>query len=203
MLLQTDKASYQRKTYLPFLSRLEVLFESMDQKYKEAAEYYGFHCEGCEDNCCRTHFYHHSLLEYLYIHEGLKTLSQNKQIEIQNKALEVCRQTDTDKQMELHVRPICPLNFDGLCVLYHYRPMICRLHGIPHELHKPGQKTLYSPGCDTFIKRCEGGEDYTFDRTPFYIRMASLETELRQAAGYLKKLRMTVAQMILDSHILL
>jgi hypothetical protein len=203
MLLQTDKARHQRKTYLPYLGRLEVLFESMDQKYKQAAEYYGFYCEGCEDNCCRTRFYHHSLLEYLYIHEGFQTLSQNKQIEIQNKALAVCRETEADKQKELTLRRMCPLNFDGRCILYHYRPMICRLHGIPHELHRPGQKTIYGPGCDTFIKMCGEKKDYPFDRTPFYFEMAGLENELRQAVGFQKKLKITVAQMIPGSHIIL
>jgi hypothetical protein len=202
LLLQTGKAKYQRKTYLPFLSRLEVLFESMDQKYKEAAEYYGFFCDGCEDNCCRTRFYHHSLLEYLYIDEGCTTLSQEKQIEIKNKALEVCRETEADEQKGLTVRRMCPLNFNGLCVLYHYRPMICRLHGIPHELHKSGQKITYGPGCDMFNQRCAGKNNYTFDRTPFYIEMASLENEMRQAVGFQKKLKMTIAQMIAGSHIL-
>jgi len=173
----------------------------MDQKYKEAAEYYGFYCEGCEDNCCRARFYHHSLLEYLYIIEGCPTLSQDKQIKIKNKALEVCRQTDADEKKGLTVRRMCPLNFGGLCILYHYRPMICRLHGIPHELHKPGQKITYGPGCDMFKKRCRKKNDYKFDRTPFYIEMAGLENELRQAVGFLKKLKMTVAQMIAGSPI--
>ncbi len=45
----------------------------MDLKYKEAADYYGFDCTGCEDNCCFTRFFHHTLLEYLYIMEGYGT----------------------------------------------------------------------------------------------------------------------------------
>jgi hypothetical protein len=53
-----------------------------------------------------------------------------------------------------------------------------------------------------FNQRCAGKNNYTFDRTPFYIEMASLENEMRQAVGFQKKLKMTIAQMIAGSHIL-
>lgn len=168
----------------------------MDLKYKEAADYYGFDCKGCEDNCCFTRFFHHTLLEYLYIMEGYGTLDRAKQVEVKRRALEVCRKTDEAVEKGIPVRVMCPLNFDGLCLMYDYRPMICRLHGIPHELQRPGQSTMYGLGCDTFNKQCQEKELFKFDRTPFYIEMAELEKELRQEVGVRQKIKLTVAQML-------
>ena len=77
--------------------------------------------------------------------------------------------------------------------------MICRLHGIPHELQRPGQGILTSPGCGTFALKCPGKKRFKFDRTPFYMQMAALEKEVKQATGVTQKIKMTVAQMIVTS----
>jgi hypothetical protein len=77
--------------------------------------------------------------------------------------------------------------------------MICRLHGIPHELHGPGGRVIRNPGCDEFFDQCResGRTDYIqFDRTPFYRQMAMLEKELRQKTGYVDKIKLTIAQML-------
>jgi len=75
--------------------------------------------------------------------------------------------------------------------------MICRLHGIPHELKRPGQNPVYGPGCGAFDRRCGGKGYLKFDRTPFYRDMAMLEQEVKQTLGVAGKFRMTVAEMIL------
>ena len=168
----------------------------MDLKYSETAAYYGFNCTGCEDNCCLTRFYHHTVLEYLYILEGFHNLDPGKQAEIKARALEVRRKSvEADKKGKL-LRRMCPLNSGGKCILYLHRPMICRLHGIPHELHKPGQGIAYGLGCEAFSKYCSKKDYYRFDRTPFYMEMASLEKQLKQAAGITTKVKMTVADML-------
>ena len=166
----------------------------MDQKYREAADHYGFNCRGCEDNCCYTRFYHHTLLEYFYILKGFHTLDNEKQIEIKHKAQDVCRKTDQADEKGLSDRLMCPLNFDGLCLLYEYRPMICRLHGIPHELQIPKMGYTYKPGCGVFSEQCLQEDYFKFDRTPFYRDMAKLEKELRQAVNITQKVKYTVAQ---------
>ena len=74
--------------------------------------------------------------------------------------------------------------------------MICRLHGIPHELHPPGQPVHYGEGCGAFAAQCGTKAVFKFDRTPYYTRMARLEKELRQALGFFEKIKMTVARMI-------
>jgi hypothetical protein len=101
----------------------------------------------------------------------------------------------TDKK-EMAGRHMCPLNFDGRCILYSYRPMICRLHGIPHEFQTSNHKVIHAPGCDAFTGQHGDAEYFNFDRTPFYTQMARLESELKQAMGNGNKLKMTIAEMI-------
>ena len=195
MPLPFEKDKYDKRSH--FLDSLKVIYEAMDQKYQEAADYYGFYCEGCKDNCCRTLFYHYTLLEYFYIHEGYNTLEYDRKVEIKTRALEVCRKTDEAKEKGMAVRLMCPLNFDGLCILYDYRPMICRLHGIPHELQRPGQNVIHSPGCDAFAEQNRKKSYFKFDRTAYYIQMAELENEVKKAANMTQKLKMTVAEMLM------
>jgi hypothetical protein len=181
-----------------FFERLRYLFADMDRMYAEASGYYGFHCAGCEDNCCLTRFYHHTYLEYLFIREGFNKLQRPDRQRVRATAQGVCRQSlqaDNDKKT---LRLMCPLNHDDLCTLYTYRPMICRLHGIPHELHKPGHPVVHAPGCASFDERCSGRSYYPFDRTPFYFEMARLENEFKQAAGLTGRIKLTVAEMILE-----
>jgi len=189
-------AEIGRNVYIPFLDRLKEIYAAMDGKYQEAADYYGFECTGCEDNCCLTRFYHYTLIEYLYIKEGFHGLENKKQVEVKQRSLAVCRKTDEADEKGKPVQQMCPVNFGSLCVLYPYRPMICRLHGIPHELQRPGQGILNSPGCGTFALKCHGKKHFKFDRTPFYMQMAALEKEMKEAVGVTQKIKMTVAQMI-------
>lgn len=195
--LQYQLSRIQPHTYAPFLKRLETIFESMDYKYKEAADYYGFNCTGCEDSCCLTRFYHHTLLEYLHIFEGFKTLDQKLQYEVKNKAEKVCRQTALADENNQPVRLMCPLNCDDLCLLYTFRPMICRLFGIPHELQQPGQKVVRRPGCGVFSELHLAKDYFTFNRTPFFIKMAKMEMDLKKTVGITQKIKMTVAQMLI------
>ena len=182
--------------YIPFLNRLKSLFAAMDQKYREAADYYGFQCSGCEDNCCFTRFHHYTLLEYLYIMQGYRLLDRRKQVEVQRRAFDVCRETERADKNGDAVRLMCPVNVSGLCLLYAYRPMICRLHGISHEFISPGGFVSKASGCGAFTRTCHAKKYYKFDRTPFYAEMAALEKKLRFATGRIQKIKMTVAEMI-------
>ena len=179
-----------------FLDRLREIFAAMDREYKRAAEQYQFQCDGCTDNCCLTRFYHHTYVEYHYLRRGFKELDPRKKCEVLAKAEDVCRATADADAKRLPIRLMCPLNTDSLCDLYPYRPMICRLHGVPHELQRVGQGILNSPGCGTFALKCHGKPQFKFDRTPFYTQMAALEKEMKQAVGMTQKIKMTVAQMI-------
>jgi Fe-S-cluster containining protein len=181
-----------------FLNRLKQIYAAMDSAYNRAADHYGFVCDGCRDSCCRTRFYHHTIIEYAYLIGGFKTLNLAKQSEVKSRALAVVDETARADDSGATVRLMCPLNFDELCILYPYRPMICRLHGIPHEHQKPGQNPVYGPGCETFDRCCSGKSYFKFDRTPFYRQVAMLEQEAKQTLGFAGKIRMTIAEMILN-----
>ncbi len=191
-----DNLKITSARYAPFLTELKTHFASMDKKYNAVADLYGFNCEGCINNCCFTRFHHHTHLEYFYILEGYKTLENKQQITVSEKAFDVCRKTDELEKKEATIRLMCPLNFDGMCILYEYRPMICRLHGMPHELGRPGQIPVRSPGCEAFTEQRKEKAYYTFDRTPFYVEMAGLENRLKQSLGIASKFKMTIAQML-------
>ena len=192
-----------RETAEPFLEPLKDIYADMDNAYTRAAAYYGFDCRGCSDNCCRTLFYHHTVLEYLYLITGWAGLVEKQRTATADLAFSVCRQMPTALAGPEPVHLMCPLNLDGLCLLYSRRPMICRLHGIPHELHTPGQPDVHGCGCDAFTSQCGAKEYFRFDRTPYYVRMARLEKDLRKALGISGKLKMTVAQMINENATLL
>ena len=179
-----------------YFDRLRAIFADMDRKYRNAADQYGFQCRGCEDNCCLTRFYHHTFLEYLYILKGFDALESSLRYAIRAKAISVCRQTKTADDKGLPVHLMCPLNKDGMCILYHFRPMICRLHGIPYELHKPGQPVLQGPGCGEFDTLCSDKTYFEFDRTRFYFEMAGLENEFKRAAGLTGRIKLTIAEML-------
>jgi Fe-S-cluster containining protein len=168
----------------------------MDREYRTAALHYNFNCNACADNCCQTRFYHHTYIEYLLVQEGFQTLDPAGQAEIESGARNVIQRTADLDKIGKPVRLMCPLNLDDLCVVYPYRPMICRLHGIPHEFRSGAGQRVQGPGCETFDERCSANPYLKFDRTPFYREMAGLEKEFRQTLGVQGKIRMTIAEMI-------
>ncbi len=181
----------------PFLDLLVEFYAQMDQQYGEVSKYYAFNCNGCDDNCCLTRFYHHTFLEYLYLKNGYDLLGADKKRVIAERARNVIQETRILENKGMPIRLMCPLNFKGACILYAYRPMICRLHGIPHELRKPGAAVIKSPGCEEFTERRTERQYFRFDRTPFYIKLAEMENNLKQATGNSGRFKMTVAEMVL------
>jgi hypothetical protein len=196
--MNTDILNIHHFDARSFLDRLGSIFTDMDQAYSEAAAYYGFECNACTDICCQTRFYHHTYLEYLFVREGFQTLSPDQQAKIKTAALSVSRQSAELDKTGKPVRLMCPLNVEKLCILYPYRPMICRLHGIPYELQKGADNRVFGPGCETFDSLCSQNRYFQFDRTAFYRQMAGLENELRQASGITSKIKMTIAEMIMS-----
>ena len=80
--------------------------------------------------------------------------------------------------------------------MHGHRLMICRLHGIPYEIHYPGRAPFKGTGCEAFESRCAGAAYMPFDRTPFYTELAQLEQAVRKATGRNEKVKMTIAQML-------
>lgn len=168
----------------------------MENAYEAVADAYGFKCAGCEDNCCLTRFYHHTLVEYLYLYLGYSKLSGDEQARLKQAADRVSRETTAADERGEPARSMCPLNIEGRCTLYRYRPMICRLHGIPNEIQRPGGSPVRGPGCGDFDRQCGHQSYIPFDRTPLYREMARCEQALREKLDFREKIRLTVAQMI-------
>lgn len=180
----------------PWLARLADVFRTMDAGYGETAQDYGFVCRGCEDNCCRSRFYHHTLLEYLAVYRGFSRLDDRAKQQVVLRAdayrrLHAAADADGTK-----ANPWCPLNEAGRCLIYDERPLICRLHGIPYLLHQPGGGTVQGTGCEYFESHHETGNRALLNRTPFYKAMAGLERDFRAELSVYVKNRQTIAEMI-------
>ncbi len=173
----------------PWIDRLHRIYADMDQAYAEVAAGYRFVCNGCDDNCCLTRFSHHTVLEYLDLCEGLGQLAPEARRRVAAEARQNVADTAAGRR-----RP-CPLLQEERCLLYAHRPMICRLHGIPHRLVRPDATVLDGEGCAAFHARC-GPATRRLDRTPFYRQMSDLESGLRRSIDFSGRVNLTVAEMI-------
>lgn len=191
----------------PFWEALEKLFAVMNAKYDQVASCYGFQCRGCDDNCCKTRFYHHTYLEVFYLKKGLDELNPQIKGQVISGAADICSEERKNTGEEnVHARIMCPANIDGRCMVYKYRPMICRLHGIPSEWTFPSptgkNRTVISSGCEEFERQTKKRDYLKFDRTPLYMEMSLLEKRFKRHFGFNQKIKMTVAQ-IIANHIVL
>jgi Fe-S-cluster containining protein len=177
------------------MERIASLYAEMDREYSRIAGSVGsFSCTGCTDNCCTQRFYHYTLAEYLYLMEGVKKAGRQTQELIFRRARVVAgsyeHEADAGKIFKLN----CPVNQDGLCMLYEWRPMICRLHGLPHRFTMPDGNLREGGGCHKFPP----GAAEPMDRTPFYTRLAEIEKELRTETGFRQRFKKTTAEMLVD-----
>ena len=179
-----------------YFDQLRDIYTAMDEAYNVVAAQYGFTCDDCPDNCCLTRFYNLTYLEYYYLMDGVGRLSGDRQRQVGQNARDVVDLVARDEAAGRTPRHMCPLNVDGRCGLHSHRLIICRLHGVPHELRYPDGRVTYGQGCPVFSSRFKDVDYIPFDRTPVYRRMSALEQEFRQAAGLSGKIKMTIAEMI-------
>jgi len=183
----------------PYFERLAEVYSEIDAEYDRVAkEYDNFSCQGCEDNCCVTVFYHYTLIESLYFMEGFEALPEEKKKESIGRAEEYVKELGNHPFAETGLSIMCPVNYDGLCAVYEHRPMICRIHGLPGVLHSPQKGTQKWEGCDRFKKLHGGNITHEVDRTAFYTRIAFIERDLRQEMVFMQKYKKTIAEMIVD-----
>lgn len=181
----------------PHLQRLKALFARIDGAYAEAAHAYGFSCEGCDQTCCGEHFLHHTLAEQLLLAEGLSTLDVPSRERVVGRSRDVVAFYLRISEGEEKGLVLCPLLSRGRCSLYHYRPLICRLHGLPYDLSPAGEAAVRGEGCHRFDSEIAAGRPHVpFDRTGYYREMAAIEIGLRRALGFGGRIRRTVAGMI-------
>jgi Fe-S-cluster containining protein len=180
-----------------FERRLQELYSEMDAAYGAVASGHGFRCTGCSDNCCLTRFHHHTLAELALLQTAFSHLPKAVQKAAAGRARAVLARYDSAEKAEESPRVMCPVNLEQRCLIYDARPMICRMHGVPHVLRGPGRPPSHGPGCAAFSERCDShASGPVLDRTPFYQKMAALEKEMRTTAGFTGRIHMTVAEMV-------
>lgn len=177
----------------------------MGTAYDRSAVRYGFSCSGCEENCCEERFYHHTLSEFLYLMRGVQTLDEETRQDVFSKARkvkELYRKHDEEGRAR---RVMCPLNRDGLCGLYEYRLMICRLHGVPYRMQRPDGAVTLAGGCHKIDWDLSDEKTIScmLDRTELYRELSVVEIELRQLLGFGHRIKMTIAEMLTEMEDLL
>jgi hypothetical protein len=180
-------------------SSLIGLYQKMDLAYNQVAACYDFHCTGCTDNCCTSLFFHHTFIEKAFVIQGFSQMEKAIQKQIQDKAADYVNRTFSTPGTHRSLKRMCPLNREGKCVLYFYRPMICRLHGLPHELHPPGRQKIRGSGCDA--GSFDAKTYIPFDRTPFYVEMAAIEQQFKDRHSKTGRPRQTIAQILIDPQV--
>jgi len=184
-----------RRTAPDMLGRLAALYAEMDRCYADVAARYGLTCRGCAQSCCLTLFYHHTLMEFGALWEGVRRTDNATRAAIRTRAAAYRRALDATTGRPGPFRHPCPLENEGRCLLYAARPMICRLHGVPHILHHPVKGAITGPGCHACTILPAAARP--LDRTPLYAALAGLEQSARSAVGFNQPLRLTIADMIM------
>ncbi|KPK27624.1 MAG: hypothetical protein AMJ61_05095 [Desulfobacterales bacterium SG8_35_2] len=182
------------------IRRVADLYQDMEAAYNQTAELLDFSCSGCPDNCCDSYFLHHTYTEWAYLWLGLRSLEESQLQNIIEKAAKYVAGSQASLAKGKHPIIMCPLNTNGLCSLYPYRLMICRLHGVPATLTRPDGKILDFPGCF----RCQehiaaDNTGSSLDRTQFFRRLVGLEIELLDDRRMIApKVKLTIAQMVVN-----
>ena len=188
----------------PLRHQLGRIYREMETAYDLVATELGFSCSGCPDNCCDSYFEHHTYAEWSYLWLGFRQLPPDEQQQILLRAeayQQVCAES-----LARGERPqvMCPLNQGGLCVLYPYRLMVCRTHGVPATMTRPDGRRLDFPGCfrcqelvTANYQNREGAP--SMERTPLLRQLAMVENDLLEGRRHLyPKVRLTIAQMLLQ-----
>lgn len=180
-------------------SRLAGLYGRMHAAYQATARQAGLSCLNCPTNCCTSYFRHHTYVEWAYLWRGLNELAPDRRQSLIRRAKDYIEQAARSAAHNAAPSAMCPLNEEGLCVLYAHRLMICRLHGTRNIFTLPDGRIRAFSGCARFtaLPCAEGPDCPALDRTPFYRELAQLEMEFHQRAGRsLPRVDLTLAEMI-------
>jgi hypothetical protein len=186
------------------LQRMDRIYQEMETEYSRVAAELSFSCEGCPDNCCDSYFQHHTYAEWGYLWLGFRRLSSEEQKEILMQAKAYQRVCEDALARNERPQVMCPLNKNGLCILYPYRLMVCRTHGVPATMTRPDGRRLSFPGCFRCQDLVEGRyknktEVPQMERTPLLKQLALLENDLMEGRRHLyPRIKLTIAQMLLQ-----
>jgi len=184
------------------IPRLAELYSKMDSSYEAVVGRAGFSCNGCDGvKCCTVDLSLHTSIEMVYLRRGFNTLDSSRQQDILQRCGQIVKDKRRDPWGDSYRSAICALNLDGLCSLYMYRPMICRLAGVPHSFSRPDGTTVESVGCTRYEADIRSNyPDLSIDRTPFYRSMALMEMEIVRARGNRTECR-TISETLIETDV--
>ncbi|MGC8908184.1 MAG: hypothetical protein ACP5M0_12185 [Desulfomonilaceae bacterium] len=169
----------------------------MDAAYHAAAREASFSCEGCDGaRCCTVDLTIHTYAEMAYLRLGFHELPWAIKAEMGERARLTVLAKERAARGEAYRNAVCAANFNGQCVLYRCRPMICRLAGIPYTATRPDQSVITGPGCTRFEQEVAPAHaGLRLDRAGFYRRMSEIEVEVVASRGS-RTPRRTISEII-------
>lgn len=187
--------------------RMAELYARMEEAYNASAGAASLTCKDCPTNCCSSFFKHHTYVEWAYLWRGLSELAPERRKEFVRRGALYLEEARRAIALGAMPTAMCPLNEAGLCALYPYRLMICRMHGTRNVFVLPEGTRQVFPGCARFTAMHGPVDDQAppeeqngpapLDRTPFYNELAALEGEFRQRSTRpLPRVAMTLAEML-------
>ncbi len=182
------------------VQELEDIYDKLQQEYARVAGALDFSCSGCPDNCCDSYFLHHTYAEWAHLWRGLRRLDPQRQQALIARAKTYLAQCTEEMAAGRRPQVMCPLNEDGLCVVYEHRLLVCRTHGVPATMTRPDGQTLRFPGCFRCQEIVDGLVEQPpphVERTPLLKRLALLENEILDNKRHLQpRVKMTIAEML-------
>lgn len=185
------------------VGELEEVYRQLQLDYERVAGELHFTCTGCPDNCCDSYFLHHTYAEWAYLWQGMRQLAPARQEELVRRAQAWLARCEEAERKGDRPQVMCPLNEEGLCVLYRHRLLVCRTHGVPASLTRPDGQTLRFPGCfrcqELVRGRFPAGDHPWVERTTLLRRFALLENRLLDNKRQLvPKVKMSIAEMLVQ-----
>jgi hypothetical protein len=178
------------------------LYRKIDSAYSAVANEIGLTCEDCNGIvCCTVDLTLHTFSEISYLRHGFKMLEPSLQSEILTKSRWIVDAKSEAPYGDRYRSAVCALNFAGACALYEFRPMICRLAGVPHMFMRPDGSQAQSGGCRKFEETIRGQHpEAKIDRSEFYREMAAMEIEAVRARGRRTE-KLTVSEALASSYV--
>jgi hypothetical protein len=184
------------------VQELEDIYDKLQQEYARVAGVLDFSCSGCPDNCCDSYFLHHTYTEWAHLWRGLRRLDLQRQQALIARAKSYLAECTEEMAAGRRPQVMCPLNEDGLCVVYEHRLLVCRTHGVPATMTRPDGQTLRFPGCFRCQEIVDGLAEQPpphVERTPLLKRLALLENELLDNKRHLlPRVKITIAEMLVQ-----
>ncbi len=127
-----------------------------------------------------------------------------KQLDLVMRAMDYREEVKKAQSAGNRPQVMCPLNEDGLCIMYKHRLLVCRTHGVPASITRPDGQVLVFPGCFQCQKIVDKKymnttETPLVERTPFLTQLAVLENELlNNNRSKYPRVKLTIADMIIE-----